>query len=551
MPTHSNPTKLGNSQYSYTFNGWSPEISSVVGDATYKATYTEKLNKYTYKFYDSNGTIIKQATINYNENIVAPTNPVKSSTTEYVYAFDGWYTEANGGTKVTSFGKISTNVNYYARYTQSKAKYTIYLYYESGGSLFKAITQEWGTTITMPSNPSLYGYTFAGWSQTIPTTMPKNNLTIYGTWKEASYSLTVKNNAGSKVSYTGITSGNYAPGSSVSLSISSKAPTYQISWNVNGTIYTGDSVKFYMPSQATIVTITSTPYTKISSTQIQMGTYPQSKVTDSATLDAITSSSKCHITSYNQSFDRNYWYNIGEITLLGESYDLWYIDIDLDDDGYNDYRGIFFPTYRPYDLNKAVGSDNSWQDNGGFVTGRYYWFKYEPIVWNISLNDSGKQYLYADKILDGQYFYPSTDKSQFLHNGGTAYATTYRYSNLYAYMVNSMIYYLNSDQISLLTGVQSSGTTVKMTVVEESTLWSPYVMTSNSARQAKVTDYAKCIGVYANSSGYGDYWTSTATGAGTGTVVIVDESGASSSDYPYRICGIRPFIAFDTTKVTL
>ena len=41
------PTKESTAQYSYAFNGWSPAVLPVTGDATYSATYREEVRTYT------------------------------------------------------------------------------------------------------------------------------------------------------------------------------------------------------------------------------------------------------------------------------------------------------------------------------------------------------------------------------------------------------------------------------------------------------------------------------------------------------------------------
>ena len=64
-----------------------------------------------------------------------------------------------------------------------KAKAYTITFDTAGGSSISAITQEYGTAIAAPANPTKDGYTFTGWDQTIPSTMPAENITITATWE--------------------------------------------------------------------------------------------------------------------------------------------------------------------------------------------------------------------------------------------------------------------------------------------------------------------------------------------------------------------------------
>ena len=54
----------------------------------------------------------------------------------------------------------------------------------NGGSKIAPITQDYGTEITAPDNPTRKGYTFKGWDKEIPKTMPAENITITARWRD-------------------------------------------------------------------------------------------------------------------------------------------------------------------------------------------------------------------------------------------------------------------------------------------------------------------------------------------------------------------------------
>ena len=59
------PTKAKTAQYTYSFKGWDKDIVSVNGDAEYKAVFTSKVNKYTIKFVNEDGTVLQTESLAY------------------------------------------------------------------------------------------------------------------------------------------------------------------------------------------------------------------------------------------------------------------------------------------------------------------------------------------------------------------------------------------------------------------------------------------------------------------------------------------------------
>ena len=64
------------------------------------------------------------------------------------------------------------------------ARYTI-TFDTAGGSEIAPITQDYGTAISSPADPTREGYIFMGWDKEIPKTMPAESMTVTAQWKDS------------------------------------------------------------------------------------------------------------------------------------------------------------------------------------------------------------------------------------------------------------------------------------------------------------------------------------------------------------------------------
>ena len=133
------------------------------------------VNQYTITFFDTDGSTIGSITQKYGTDITAPAAPTKTG-----YTFAGW-------DKIIPATMPAEDVTIKAQWTINR--YTI-TFDTDGGSTIDAITQDYGTKITAPENPTKTGYVFVGWDTEIPETMPAENLHIKAKWNPEQYTIT-------------------------------------------------------------------------------------------------------------------------------------------------------------------------------------------------------------------------------------------------------------------------------------------------------------------------------------------------------------------------
>ena len=171
VPTHADVEKEAEGHYTYSFKGWTPEITTVTGAATYKATFRSTV-KYTVSFNTDGGTPVpEEQSVEYGSHAVYPEiSPKKTG-----FSFDGWY--LGDAPFRFSSTEITDDITLAAKW---KANEYVILWLNEDSTMIGTTTVKHGDTPThdapVKQADAQYVYAFAGWE---PSPQPATETAIY------------------------------------------------------------------------------------------------------------------------------------------------------------------------------------------------------------------------------------------------------------------------------------------------------------------------------------------------------------------------------------
>lgn len=417
------------------------------------------------------------------------TVPTKDRDLSYTYTFNGWSPKVEN---------VSKNQTYIASFISNKDLINFSISYDLSGGV-NSINNPNTYTIEdaiILENPTKKGYEFSGWFNENDEKIESisggsyGNISLKAKWVVAQNDLTVSANDASKGTVS-ITKGSGYSKESTTVVATPKENCIFTGW-FNGTVRVSNklSYSFKMPeddyslvahfysNEELDAKYARKPVLSNDNKTVTYGLYPQSNINDEiaiATLDSL------------QTTESNGWYF------------------------YNDdyYAKV---TALPYFSNYKFSNGVDVKEN------KTYWFKCEPIQWDVLKTENDEYLLTSSKLLDLYSFNLNVDGR--VVNNQIVYSNNYKYSDLRAWL-NGNFYnsaFSFGDESLLVTEIDNNASTTGYNnnpYACENTndkvfalSYQDYLNTDYGfndvfneeceTRMAKVTDYAKAKGAYGN-----------------------------------------------------
>ncbi len=181
------PTKESDTEFDYTFSGWSPSIKEVEGEATYVAQFAKSTRKYMITFVNYDGSVLQQTEYEYGVMPKYDGTPIKPSDGLNNYTFMFWSPELT---------YVTGDMTYNAMYSSAKVLYNV-VFYDYDGTILNEKNFEPGQLLVAILNPQRssddkHSYEFAGWDPEITPGMTVNsNMSFTATYKESARKYTI------------------------------------------------------------------------------------------------------------------------------------------------------------------------------------------------------------------------------------------------------------------------------------------------------------------------------------------------------------------------
>lgn len=139
-------------------------------------------NTFVVTFNVQEDTLFYEAECIENERLDFPEDPSIDG-----YTFEGWYTSSAYLVEVDNNQTCTSNFTFYGKLTPTNSDNPtntdsfVIEFVDYDGTILGTYSFDAGadtSSLTIPSTPLRDDYTFSGWTRTVPTTMPENNVTI-------------------------------------------------------------------------------------------------------------------------------------------------------------------------------------------------------------------------------------------------------------------------------------------------------------------------------------------------------------------------------------